>query len=158
MIAVNALAPGTDHLCSNRFKQTIMTPTENLYYALGEVAYAVAKADGRIQNDEVKKFHPILETELELPADSLSVADIIFHILDKDHVDAETAYQNGLHQLQLYSHHLTPEMKLNFLHVAEKIAQAFPPRLNSENHMIARFRADIAQLKGDPLFCKTKKS
>lgn len=135
-----------------------MTPTENLYYALGEIAYAIAKADGRIQNDEVKKFHTILESELQLAEHSFTVADIIFHIMDKDHVDAETAYENGLNQMRHYSHYLTPELKLNFLRVAEKIAQAFPPRLHSEQNMIMRLRADIDQLKGDTLFCKTQKT
>lgn len=131
-----------------------MTATENLYYALGEIAYAVAKADGRIQKDEVQKFHGILEAELQVPSDSFSVADIIFHIMNKDHVDAETAYENGMHQMRLYSHHLTPEMKLSFLHVTEKVAHAFPPRLRSEENMIVRFRTDIAQLRSDNLFCK----
>lgn len=123
-----------------------MTPTENLYYALGELSYAIAKADGRIQNDEVKKFHAILEAELQVPDDSLSVADIIFHIMDKDHVDAETAYRNAMNQMRLYSHYFTPEMKLAFLHVAEKVGIAFPPTLRSERNMIARFRKEMGDI------------
>jgi len=133
-----------------------MTPTENLYYALGEIAYAVAMADGRIQNDEIKKLHGILESELQVPADSFSVADIIFHIMDKDHVDAETAYTNAMNQIRLNSQYLSPELKLSFLHVAEKVAQSFPPRLRSEKNMIARFRKDISAVTGDPVFYSGK--
>lgn len=123
-----------------------MTPIENLYYALGEMSYAIAKADGRIQNDEVKKFHGILEAELQVPEDSFSVADIIFHIMDKDHVDSETAYQNAMNQMRLYSQYFTPEMKLAFLHVAEKVGNAFPPTLRSEKNMIARFRKEMGDI------------
>ena len=119
---------------------------------MGEVAYAVAMADGRVQNDEVKKLHGILESELPVPEDSFSVADIIFHIMDKDHVDAETAYTNGMNQIRLNSQYLSPEMKLSFLHVAEKVGQSFPPRLRSEKNMIARFRKDISAVIGDPVF------
>lgn len=121
-----------------------MTPAENLYYALGELAYAVAKADGRIQKDEVKKLHTILESELEVPGDSLSVAEIIFDIMNRHETDAETAYGNAMHQVRLYSHYLTPELKLSILRVVEKIAKAFPPPLVSEKNMIARLRKDIA--------------
>jgi len=134
-----------------------MTPIENLYYALGEMAYAIARADGRIQNDEVKKFHKILESELEVSGDSLSVADIIFHIMQKDHVDAETAYTNAISQMKLNSQYLSAEMKLAFLHVVEKVAIAFPPALRSEKNMIARFRKDISEIWGDPVFCEVKK-
>jgi uncharacterized tellurite resistance protein B-like protein len=133
-----------------------MTPTENLYYALGEMAYAVARADGRIQNDEVKKFHAILEAELQVAGDSLNIADIIFHIMDKDHVDAETAYTNAIRQMKLNSQYLSAEMKLSFLHVVEKVAIAFPPALRSEKNMIARFRKDISEIWGDPVFCDVK--
>lgn len=123
-----------------------MTPTEHLYYALGEAAYAIAKADGRIQNDEVKKLHAILEAELAVPADSLSVADIIFHIMEKDGVDAETAYASAMSQVRRYSAFFTPELKLAFLHVAEKVAIAFPPALRAEKNMISRFRKEIAEI------------
>jgi uncharacterized tellurite resistance protein B-like protein len=121
-----------------------MTPTENLYYALGELAYAIAKADGRIQKDELNKLHGILESELKIAEDSLSVADIIFYIMNKDQVDAETAYTNAMNQVRMYSHYLTPEIKLSFLRVAEKVAKAFPPTLVSEQNMIARLRKDIS--------------
>lgn len=133
-----------------------MTPSESLYYALGEMAYAIAMADGRIQNDEVRKFHTILESELTVTGDSLSVADIIFHIMKKDHVDSETAYTNALNQMKLNSQYLSAEMKLSFLHVAEKVAKAFPPSLRSEKNMIVRFRKDISEITGDPVFTGEK--
>src|SRR6185436_16813027 len=36
-----------------------MSPIENLYYAMGELAYSVASADGRVQPEERKKFSDI---------------------------------------------------------------------------------------------------
>lgn len=129
-----------------------MTPRENLYYAMGEVAYAVAMADGRIQKDETKKLHDILSAELSPMNEGIDIAEIIFQVLNKDLTDAETAYEAALHQIKLYSHYVSPEMKLNFLHVAEKVSKAFPPALRAEKKMIARFREDIANVHGDPVF------
>jgi uncharacterized tellurite resistance protein B-like protein len=129
-----------------------MTPRENLYYAMGEVAYAVAMADGRIQNDEMKKLHTILESELTPLAEGVDIAEIIFQVLKKDLTDGETAYASAMHQMKLHSQYLSPDMKLNFLHVAEKVAKAFPPTLRAEKKLIARFRHDISEIHGDPVF------
>jgi tellurite resistance protein len=41
-----------------------MTPVENLHYAIGELAIAVALADGEIQKEERDQFHKLVETEL----------------------------------------------------------------------------------------------
>lgn len=128
-----------------------MTPTENLYYAIGEIAYAVALSDGRIQKDEVNKLHGILSTELSFSMEEQSIADIIFHVLNKDHTKAEAAYESGMNQIRLNSQYLSPELKLSFLRIAEKLAQAFPPRLKVENKMIERFRSDLTLINGDPV-------
>ena len=129
-----------------------MTPRENLYYAMGEIAYAVAMADGRIQNDEIKKLHGILVSELTPLEEGVDIAEIIFQVLKKDLTDAETAYQSAMHQIKLNSQYVSPEMKLNFLHVAEKVSKAFPPALHAEKKLIVRFRNDISEIHGDPVF------
>src|SRR5688500_20308943 len=115
MIPINIYFSGSTQICSCRTIkqiQIIMTPTENLYYALGEVAYAVAMSDGRIQKDEVNKLHGILLTELSIGDETQNIADIIFHVLNKDHVDAQTAYESGMKQIWLNSHYLSPDLKL----------------------------------------------
>ena len=129
-----------------------MTPIENLHYALGELAYAVAFADRTIQEDERKKLHAILESELESLHGTMDISEIIFKILEKDKTDSETAYTRAMEQLWLNSHYLGPELKLSFLHVIEKVAKAFPPVLRTEKNMIKRFREDIAEIHGDPVF------
>src|SRR5688500_8705551 len=104
-----------------------MTPRENLYYALGAFAYAIANVDGAVQKEEEKKLHAIIKAESQSADDTIMICDIIFHVLKKDKTDTETAFKWGLDQLQLNSHYLSPEMKLIFLRLAEKVAQSFPP-------------------------------
>ena len=62
----------------------MMTPEQNLHNAIGQLAYAIAKADGAIQKEETKKFHAIVEAELRCKDYDFDVSDIIFQVLEKD--------------------------------------------------------------------------
>jgi uncharacterized tellurite resistance protein B-like protein len=129
-----------------------MTPTENLHYAIGELAYAIARADGTVQKEERKKFHDIVAAELRSKHYSFDISDIIFHIIDKDKTDSATSYKWAMNEIKLNSHYLSPEMKKTFIAVIEKVAKAFPPVTSSEQNLIDKFKKDIAVINGDPVF------
>ena len=134
-----------------------MSPIENIHYAIGELAFAIASADGKIQEEERKQFHDIVAAELHWKDDSFNVSDIIFQILDKDKLlDAESNYKSALHVLQINSHYLSPELKATAIIVAEKVAKAFPPITDSENKFLARLKKDIEPLHGDPIYYESK--
>jgi hypothetical protein len=92
-----------------------MNPTENLHYAIGQLACAVAFADGKIQKEEWKKFHDIVVEELKNRNYEFDVSDIVFQIM-------------------------------------EKVASAYPPVTKSESFLIAKFKKDIAEVNGDPVY------
>jgi len=129
-----------------------MTPLENLHYAIGELAYAVACVDGKVQSEERKKFHDIIAAELRCKHYDFDISDIIFQIMDKDKTDPETTYKWAMDQIKLNSHYLSPKLKETFIKVLEKVAKAYPPVGTSEQNIIDRFKKDIAGLKGDPVF------
>lgn len=129
-----------------------MTPIQNLHYAIGELAYAVAFADGKIQKEEREKFHDIVTEELRSYDSEFDVSDIIFQLLERDKRDSQSAYESAMHQIRLNSHYLSPEMKEKFISVMEKIAEAYPMRTEEERDMIQQFKADIEPIKGDPVF------
>lgn len=129
-----------------------MTPLENLHYAIGELAYAVASVDGKVQKEERKKFHDIVEVELRCKDYAFDISDIIFQIIDKDKTDSETTYKWAMDQIKLNSHYLSPELKMTFLKVIEKVAKAYPPVTISERNLIDRFRHDISGIHGDPVY------
>ena len=133
-----------------------MTSLENLHYAIGELAYAVANADGKVQKEERKKFHDIVEAELRCKDYAFNISDIIFQMLDKDKQDTETTYKWAMDQIKLNSHYLSPELKKTFMRVIEKIAKEFPPVTKSEENLIERFKKDMAGIKGDPVFYASK--
>jgi uncharacterized tellurite resistance protein B-like protein len=130
-----------------------MTPKENLHYAIGELAYAVAKADGKIQKEERRKFAGIVAAELLMHDNDFDVSDIIFQVMDKEKfVTAKDAYDWAMKQIRLNSHYLSPELKKTFIRVMEKIAKAYPPVTIDEAKLIDRFKKDIEPIHGDPVY------
>lgn len=136
----------------------MMTPYQNLHFAIGEMAYAIARADGTVQKEERQKFHDIVAAELKCENYGFDISSIIFQIMDKENNSSEDSYQWGLKQVRLNSHYLSPELKATFIKVMEKVAIAFPPVTPEENHYIERFKNDIEPLHGDPVYYNNEKS
>lgn len=131
----------------------MMTPIQNLHTAIGQLAYAVANADGTIQHEERKKFHDIVAAELRCKGYNFDISGIIFQIMDKDKIaNAETSYNWAMKEIRLNSHYLSPELKQTFVKVMEKVARAFPPVTEEEMALVERFKKDIEHLKGDPVY------
>lgn len=129
-----------------------MTPLQSLYYAIGEIAYAVASADGDVQKEERLRFHSIVAAELRCDHYGFDISGIVFQIMDKEKQSTENAYNWAMKQIRLNSHYLSPELKSEFVNVMEKIARAYPPVTTEENNLIERFKKDIAPLVGDPVY------
>ncbi len=135
-----------------------MTPIQNLHYALGELAYAIAKADGEIQEEERQKFHNIVAAELRCKEYDFDISGIIFRIMEKDKRDVATTYNWAMKEVKLNSHYLSPELKQRFIKVMEKIAKAFAPLTNEEKNILERFKKDIEPIIGDPVYYKSTSS
>lgn len=132
----------------------MQSPIQNLHYAIGELAYAVARADGKIQPEERRKFQAIVEAELRCKDFDFDLSDIIFKIMDKDQHDSQTVYNWAMHEIRTNSHYLSPAMKDTFIKVMEKVAKAYPPVTDKEKDIIEQFKKDIADIHGDPVFYK----
>ena len=129
-----------------------MTPLENLHYAIGELAYAVARADGKVQKEEQKKFHDIVAAELRCKDYNFDVSDIIFQLMERDKFDSDTTYKWAMNEIKVNSHYLSPELKQTFITVMEKVAKAYPPVIKDEKNIIEKFKKDMAPIHGDPVY------
>jgi uncharacterized tellurite resistance protein B-like protein len=129
-----------------------MTSTENLYYAIGELAYAIASADGKVQKEERQRFHDLVSEHLKNKDYAFDISDIIFQIMDRDKLDAETTYNWAMNQIRLNSHYLSPQLKEKFIKVMEVVASAYPPVTIEEQNLIDKFKSDIAPIIGDPVY------
>jgi uncharacterized tellurite resistance protein B-like protein len=130
-----------------------MGPTENLYYAIGQLAYAVAKADGEIQKEERQRFETIIAVGLRAHDVDLSISDIIFHILNEDNsIKVPEAYECAMREIRTNSHYLSPKLKQCFIKIIEEIAEAFPPVTAEERELVNKFKRDIEPIVGDPVY------
>lgn len=130
-----------------------MTPVENLHYAIGELAIAVALADGEVQKEERDQFHKLVETELRNKYYAFDISDIIFKVMDKQQVSSTSdAYNSALKEIKMNSHYLSPELKATFIKVMEKVANAYKPVTINEMLLIEKFKEDIAPINGDPVY------
>lgn len=129
-----------------------MNPTENLHYAIGQLAFAVAFSDGKVQKEESEKFHKIVLEELNNKSYDFDVSDIIFQVMEKDKMDSNTVYDWVMKEIKTNSHYLSPELKNKFISVIERIASAYPPITKEESNIINRFKKDIEQINGDPTY------
>ena len=124
-----------------------MNSVERLYYALGELAYAVAKADGQINFEERNKLHDIVVKGAKCHNYEFNVSEIIFHILQKENIfNVEDSYRSAMREIKANSKYLTDDMKAEFVAVLDKVARAFNSITKEEREIIERFRKDIDQI------------
>jgi hypothetical protein len=131
-----------------------MEHIEQLYYALGEMCYAIAhaRAEGIIQKGEKERLHLILQAEFKGQEGLTDPAEIIFQILKKEGLDSRTAYDWAVREMRLNSQYLSEDLKTHFVSVIDRVAEAFPPVTAEEKELISDFVLQLKEMKGDPVF------
>ena len=123
-----------------------MEHLQNLYYALAELAYAIAKADGQIQFEEKKIIHDIVITELKRNNFYFENLELVVRFIQIDDMPIETIYTEALDVIKNNSFYLDKSLKEKFIDVIQQIAIAFPPVTESEKSIIDRFKRDINRI------------
>jgi uncharacterized tellurite resistance protein B-like protein len=113
---------------------------------MGEMAYAIAKADGTVQKEERQKIQEIVLEQTKQHNIDFDFAETIFLILEKDDPDAETSYEWAMQEFDENKIHLTPQLVNQFIVIADRIADAFDLPSKKEDDMVARFKIDIQAL------------
>lgn len=119
-----------------------MTPKEILHYAIGELAYAMAAADGEVQKEERQKFHDIVRQAVENERHAADFSVFMFQMTDKQNTEVKSAYNRAIAFIKQNGSHFTPELRRITLSVMKQVALAFPPLTDQEKKLIARFEKD----------------
>lgn len=125
-----------------------MDGKQNIYYALGILSYAIAKADGKVQQEEKDKLHEIVRKEVDHNID-FEYAEIIFQLLENQKIGFEKTYVWALAEFKKGRHYLTPELKEQIIEVIVQLAKAFDHITSEEVQLIERFERDIKNI-GSP--------
>lgn len=127
-------------------------PISNLYYALGEACYAIALSDGIVQLDEKNKFTDILKKEFaNSEVQDIDQTSIIFQILNKEQVKAQTAMEWAIKEIKTNSHYLSTDLKCHFISTIIKVADSFAPIAKEEKKMLLDFITEVVDIKEDKL-------
>ena len=125
-----------------------MEARQNIYYALGILAFAIAKSDGKINWEEKEKLFEIVKREMDHDID-FEYAEIIFQLLERDNLGFEKTYNWAIDELQKGRHYLSPEIKQKMIDTVEQIARAFDKVSSEEKDIIDRFKKDIQTIGSD---------
>ncbi len=124
-----------------------MDAKEHLYYGLGIVAFAAAKADGEIQVTEQKELHDLVHEWSEKYSRDFDVTEIIFSVLKNSKPGFNEGFEDGMKYIKLGSNHLDEQTKEHFIYLIQDIAHAFPPVTHAEEEIIKRFKEAMHELK-----------
>ncbi len=115
-----------------------------IYRAIAEVAYVIAKADRGLSAKERMVFTDIIREELDYDA---WVAESRFELLDEIlNPAAEEAYKQALADFSKYRHALTPELKEKAKRVVQRVAESCSGFTAKEGLILGRFEKDLDDL------------
>ena len=126
------------------------------YTALGQLVYAIAKADGSIQTDEkVKIFHFVISQIVDLEKESGGTGknaleafntEREFHRLKKENATVQEAYNGFVDFLEKNKQHCDDKLKKTCLDIMEKVAMAYNGIEDSEKAIIEKIKEKINNL------------
>jgi uncharacterized tellurite resistance protein B-like protein len=120
---------------------------QNIYIAMGSLAYAITKADGQIQEQEKNTIKNLAQKEFELNDQDNEWIENMFSKLEKDGISLDDAYNYAIDVLEAnrYEFDFDQEMKQKCLNFMERIAESSNGVSVNEQLIIKRFRKDITR-------------
>ncbi|MGE0636591.1 MAG: hypothetical protein AB7G44_15830 [Bacteroidia bacterium] len=125
--------------------------TRSFYKELGKLLYAVVKADGTINPNEVKELKRIIKSELvpaeketdEFGTDAAFYTEFEFDIYEEMNIDTELAYDSFITFIKEHDNYVTLEMREKAYFLATNVANAFKGKNKAEQNLIARLKKDL---------------
>lgn len=112
-----------------------------IYRAIAEMAYVIAKAERGISAEEKIAFFDIIQEEL---GEESWIAQSHFELLDEVTVPSlDKAYNAALFELNKHKDKFTPELKEKAVRVVKRMAESFGGFGENEAFVLDRFKKDI---------------
>ena len=115
----------------------------NIYLekALANLAYSVAYADGKLEENELKTFEKMLIRELEDAA--VSVRNKFLLLGERSSPNIEQAYREAMFAIKENKLDFNENLQIQFLIILEEIAVSVEGIREEERNLIERFKRDI---------------
>lgn len=124
-----------------------MDSKQYLYYGLGEIAYSIALADGKLEHEEAQKFHDLIVEEVKQEFD-FNISEIIFALLKKENIASGTTFQWGIKNMKLGEHYFTIDVRQKFIKILDKTAHFFDGGIDLKTKLLADFIEQTADFEG----------
>jgi uncharacterized tellurite resistance protein B-like protein len=121
---------------------------QNIHIAMGSLAYAIAKADGVIQDEEKVMIKKLAQQEFELSdADNEWISNM-FNKLEKDGISLDEAYAFAIDTLNAnkFDYDFTDSVKAKCIGFMEKVSESFDGISGEEQVIIEKFKVDMLKL------------
>ena len=118
----------------------------NIHKAMGSLAYAIAKADGEIQQQEKSLIKKLAQKELEIGDNDIEWIEQMFLTLEKQNIQLDDAYRFAIDTLEenRYEFDFDASIRNHCIQFIQKIAEAFDNTSLKERDLINRFIKDTA--------------
>jgi len=118
---------------------------KNIHIAMGSLAYAIAKADGEIQEEEKSTIKKLAQKEFELSDSDNEWISSMFNRLEKDEISLDEAYTFAIDTLDANRHDydFTDSVKMKCVKFMEKVSESFDGISGEERQIIDRFKGDM---------------
>ena len=120
---------------------------QNIHIAMGSLAYAIAKADGVIQDEEKVIIKKLAQQEFELSDTDNEWISTMFNKLEKDGISLEEAYSYAIDTLNAnqFDYDFTDLVKAKCISFMEKVSESFDGISGEEQLIIERFKVDMSK-------------
>ncbi len=124
-----------------------MDAVQHLFYGLGQITYAIAMSDGKVQPEEHDTLMQKIKDGIQKLGADLSYSEIVFKLYQKDHSgDVDFLYSEGIKNINLGKHHFSEELRGKFIEFAASVAEAYNSVDNNEDRLLTRFKNDVKNL------------
>lgn len=120
---------------------------QNIFKAMGSLAYAMAIADGKIQDEEKTTIRKLALEEFDLSDIDNAWITNMFKELEDKHIPLEEAYQFALDTLEAnrFAFDFDEIMKKKCLKFIERTAEAFQDVQLPEQQILDRLKTDLGR-------------
>jgi uncharacterized tellurite resistance protein B-like protein len=120
---------------------------QNIYIAMGSLAYAITKADGQIQEQEKNTIKQLAQKEFELNDLDNEWIENMFIKLEKEGISLDDAYNYAIDVLEAnrYEFDFDFEMKQKCVRFMERVAESANGVSVNEQLILKKFKTDITR-------------
>lgn len=114
-----------------------------VYYVLGQLAYATARAEEPLSVVDRQKLHDLFIEYMSDESIELDFQELISHIMDKEKKGLDTTYNWAIQSLKLEQNELNKETKSCFINLLEKVITELPSQGTAAKDLPDRLRNEL---------------